>query len=85
MAEARSAYARRAAFVSTALDAVPGLSVHAPEGAFFVYVNCGALIGRVRPDGRPIASDTDVVDWLLDAEGVAVVDGPSYGLSLIHI
>ena len=81
VAEARSAYARRAAFVSAALDAVPGLSVHAPEGAFFVYVNCGALIGRVRPNGRPIASDTDVVDWLLDAEGVAVVDGPSYGLS----
>lgn len=81
VAEARSAYARRAAFVSTALDAMPGLSVHAPEGAFFVYVNCGALIGRVRPDGRPIASDTDVVDWLLEAEGVAVVDGPSYGLS----
>lgn len=81
VAAARSAYARRAAFVSTALDAVPGLSVHAPEGAFFVYVNCGALIGRVRPDGRSIASDTDVVDWLLDAEGVAVVDGPSYGLS----
>ncbi|MDM0037595.1 aminotransferase class I/II-fold pyridoxal phosphate-dependent enzyme [Variovorax sp. J22G21] len=81
VSEARTAYARRAAFVSTALNAVPGISVLAPEGAFFVYVNCGALIGRVRPDGRPIASDTEVVDWLLEAEGVAAVDGPSYGLS----
>lgn len=81
VADARSAYARRAAFVSTALNAVPGISVLAPGGAFFVYVNCGELIGRVRPDGRPIASDTDVVDWLLEAEGVAAVDGPSYGLS----
>jgi aspartate aminotransferase len=81
VAEARAAYARRAALVSTALNAVPGLSVLAPEGAFFVYVNCSALIGRVRPDGRAVASDSDVVEWLLDAEGVAGVDGPSYGLS----
>lgn len=79
--EARSAYARRAAFVSAALNAVPGISVLAPEGAFFVYVNCGGLIGRVRPGGQVIGSDSDVVDWLLEAEGVAVVDGPSYGLS----
>jgi aspartate aminotransferase len=81
VAEARAAYARRAARVSRALNTVPGLSVLPPAGAFFAYVNCARLIGRVRPDGRPITSDSDVVDWLLDAEGVAAVDGPSYGLS----
>jgi aspartate aminotransferase len=77
----RAAYARRAAFVVEALQAVPGLSLLAPQGAFFAYVHCGALIGQLRPDGRPIASDADVVDWLLEAEGVAVVDGAAYGLS----
>lgn len=79
--EARVAYARRAAFVTEALRAVPGLVVPAPQGAFFVYAGCAALIGRVRPDGRAIASDTDLVDWLLESEGVALVDGPPYGLS----
>lgn len=31
--------------------------------------------------GGPVESDADVVDWLLEAEGVAVVDGAAYGLS----
>jgi aspartate aminotransferase len=79
--ESRAAYARRAAFVSHAINAIPGLALLAPEGAFFAYIHCGALIGRTRPDGHVIASDSDVVDWLLDTEGVAVVDGAAYGLS----
>lgn len=79
--QAREAYARRAAFVSAAVNAVPGLSLLPPQGAFFAYVNCSGLLGRVRPDGHILRSDTDVVDWLLEAEGVAVTDGPSFGLS----
>jgi len=78
---ARAAYAKRAMAVTEALNAVPGISLLAPQGAFFVYVNCSALIDRARPDGRAIESDSDVVDWLLESEGVAAVDGPSYGLS----
>jgi aspartate aminotransferase len=81
VSDARAVYARRAALVSGALSAIAGISLLAPEGAFFAYVRCGELIGRVRPDGRVIASDGDVVDWLLDAEGVAVVDGAAYGLA----
>nr|WP_315233881.1 aminotransferase class I/II-fold pyridoxal phosphate-dependent enzyme [uncultured Albidiferax sp.] len=81
VSESRAVYARRAAFVSDALNAIPGISLLAPEGAFFAYIHCGELIGRVRPDGRVITSDSDVVDWLLDAEGVAVVDGAAYGLA----
>jgi aspartate aminotransferase len=81
VSDARAVYARRAALVSEALGAIPGISLLPPEGAFFAYVHCGGLIGRVRPDGRVIASDADVVDWLLDAEGVAVVDGAAYGLA----
>ncbi|AOY90647.1 aspartate aminotransferase [Cupriavidus sp. USMAA2-4] len=79
--QAREAYARRAALTAQAINAIPGLRLLAPQGAFFAYVNCAGLIGKVRPDGRPLASDGDVVEWLLDSEGVAVVDGGAYGLS----
>ncbi len=79
--EARVAYARRATLVSEGLNAIPGLALLAPEGAFFAYVHIGKWIGWERPDGRVIRSDSDLVDWLLEAEGVAVVDGGSYGLS----
>lgn len=81
VAQARATYAQRAAFVVQAFNAIEGLSILTPEGAFFAYVNCAGVLGRLRPDGRPIASDTDFVEWLLESEGVAVVDGPAYGLS----
>ena len=78
---ARLAYARRARLIVDGLGAVPGLSVAAPRGSFFAWIGVAGLIGLVRPDGGVIADDGDVVDWLLEAEGVAVVRGAAYGLS----
>lgn len=78
---ARSAYARRARQVTQAINAIPGLKLLPPQGSFFAFVHCGALLGQVRPDGKVIRSDTDLTEWLLESEGVATVDGPSYGLS----
>lgn len=80
-AQARAAYARRAELVTQAINAVPGLSLRPPGGSFFAFVHCGGLIGHLRPDGKVIRTDADVTDWLLESEGVAAVDGPSYGLS----
>ncbi|HVZ44901.1 MAG TPA: aspartate transaminase [Ramlibacter sp.] len=63
------------------LNAVPGLSCRSPEGAFYLYVNCSALIGRMTPQGTRIQNDADVVMYLLESEGVAAVAGVAYGLS----
>ena len=62
------------------LEDVPGLSAHKPEGAFYLFVHCGGLIGRRTPQGNEIASEQDVVLYLLEA-GVAVVVGAAYGMS----
>ncbi len=79
--QARVAYAARAALVTEGLNRIAGLSLLGPQGSLFAYVNCSGLIGLVRPDGAVIGSDADVVEWLLEAEGVAAVDGASFGLS----
>ena len=79
--QSRQAYERRAALVSQGLNAIAGLHALAPAGAFFIYVNVAGVIGWLRPDGVPIGSDTELVDWLLESEGVAVVDGSAYGRS----
>jgi aspartate aminotransferase len=44
-------------------------------------VNCAGLIGRTTPQGANLTNDTDVVLYLLESEGVAVVAGAAYGLS----
>jgi aspartate aminotransferase len=74
-------FAERRDLVQRSLRDVPGLSCHAPEGAFYVYPSCADLIGRRTPEGQRIASDEDLVEYLLDAAGVSTVAGAAYGLS----
>ncbi|MFT0860526.1 pyridoxal phosphate-dependent aminotransferase [Ancylobacter sp. G4_0304] len=57
----------------------PGLSADMPDGAFYVFADCGGLIGTRTPDGRVIASDLDVATYLLDAAHVGVVHGSAFG------
>jgi aspartate aminotransferase len=62
------------------LKDVPGLFAHKPQGAFYLFVHCGGLIGRRTREGQLLASEQDVVMYLLEA-GVAVVVGAAYGMS----
>lgn len=62
------------------INAIPGLSCVKPDGAFYLYVNCEALIGRKTPAGKVIGNDQDLVIYLLDTAGVATVQGAAYGL-----
>ncbi len=62
------------------LNQANGLKCPKPEGAFYVYPSCEGAIGKTTPTGKTLASDEDFVTELLDAEGVAVVQGTAFGL-----
>ncbi len=64
-----------------ALNDCPGLNCTTPEGAFYVYPSCAGVIGKKTPDGKTLESDEDFVTYLLEAEGVAAVQGAAFGLS----
>jgi len=74
-------YRQRRDRTVAALNKIPCISCRSPEGAFYLYVNCAGLIGRTTPQGSKLTNDTDVVMYLLESEGVAVVAGAAYGLS----
>src|SRR2546430_12579767 len=61
------------------LNQAKGISCPKPEGAFYVYPSCAGTIGKKAPSGRRLESDEDFVTELLDAEGVAVVQGAAVG------
>jgi aspartate aminotransferase len=63
------------------LNRAPGLVCPTPEGAFYVYPSCEALIGRRTPGGAVVATDEDFARELLETEGVAVVHGAAFGTS----
>jgi aspartate aminotransferase len=77
---ARIFQARRDNVVAAA-NRIPGLSCHAPEGAFYVYASCAGIIGKKTPDGRVLGSDADFVMYLIESQNLALLQGEAYGLS----
>jgi aspartate aminotransferase len=61
------------------LNQSKGLHCPKPEGAFYVYPSCAGAIGKTAPSGKTLATDEDFVTELLEAEGVAVVQGTPFG------
>ena len=72
--------ARRDLVVSM-LNQATGIRCATPEGAFYVYPSIEGLIGKTTEAGTVIVSDDVFATELLDAEGVAVVQGSAFGLS----
>jgi len=66
--------------VVSMLNQANGIKCPTPEGAFYVYPSCAGTIGRTASTGKKLASDEDFVTELLEAEGVAVVQGTAFGL-----
>ncbi len=75
------AFQERRDLVVEMLNQISGLSCPKPEGAFYVYPSCAGVIGSKTPDGKVISSDDDFATYLLQSEGVAVVQGSGFGLS----
>jgi aspartate aminotransferase len=72
--------ARRDLVVSM-LNQASGISCPTPDGAFYVYPSVAGCIGKSTPDGKLIDGDRAFVTALLEAEGVAAVQGEAFGLS----
>ena len=81
IAKHNAVFKERRDLVVGMLNKAKGLSCHKPEGAFYVYPSCAGAIGKRTPDGKRIETDEDFVTYLLDAEGVAAVQGTAFGLS----
>ncbi|MDZ7266333.1 MAG: pyridoxal phosphate-dependent aminotransferase [candidate division KSB1 bacterium] len=74
----RDEFERRRDFVHAAVNRMPGLSACLPGGAFYLFVNVSALLGR-RLFGQTIAAPADLVKLLLEHAGVALVGGEAFG------
>jgi len=73
-------FKERRDLVVAMLNQANGITCPRPEGAFYVYPSCAGTIGKTAPSGKKINTDEDFVTELLEAEGVAVVQGSAFGL-----
>jgi aspartate aminotransferase len=80
VAKNKAIFQNRRDLVVSMLNQARGITCPVPEGAFYVYPSCAALIGKKAPSGKVIGTDEDFVTELLETEGVAVVHGSAFGL-----
>jgi aspartate aminotransferase len=73
-------FKERRDLVVSMLNQANGIKCPKPEGAFYVYPSCAGTIGKTASTGKKLANDEDFVTELLEAEGVAVVQGSAFGL-----
>jgi aspartate aminotransferase len=71
-------YKVRRDLVVDALNAVPGLTCHKPEGAFYVFPGMHGCIGKTSAGGTKITDDEAFVTALLEEQGVATVHGAAF-------
>jgi aspartate aminotransferase len=71
-------FAKRRIVVVDRLNAISGVQCVKPQGAFYVFPNIAAYIGK-NVNGNKLASPCDVADYLLEEAKVAVVPGEDFG------
>ncbi|MBD9538927.1 pyridoxal phosphate-dependent aminotransferase [Ensifer sp. ENS04] len=76
--EFRDAFEARRNLVVHLLNEIPGLECERPDGAFYVFAGCHALIGSVTPSGKVLETDMDFALYLMEEAGVAVVPGSGF-------
>ena len=81
LAERAAAYEQRRDVVVAALNQMPGISCHRPDGAFYVYPSVAGCLGKTTPGGRRIGSDSDFAMALLEESLVGVVQGAAFAMS----
>jgi len=79
--EFRVAFERRRNLVVARVDAIDGLTLDPPKGAFYAFVGCAAYVGARLPNGSVIEDDVQFTQFLLEDSQVAAVPGSAYGLS----
>ena len=81
IAERAKHFEARRDLVVSMLNQATGIRCATPEGAFYVYPSIEGLVGKRTEGGTVIDGDDTFAAELLDAEGVAVVQGSAFGLS----
>lgn len=76
--EMRTAFERRKNLVVDLARQIPGLKVNDPQGAFYVFPDASAYIGKSY-EGKKIENSGDLALYLLEVGHVACVGGGAFG------
>lgn len=76
--EMKKAFEFRRDLITELAKDIPGLEVHTPEGAFYLFPKCSSLYGKSY-NGKTINNSDDLANYLLEEAHVAIVSGAAFG------
>jgi aspartate aminotransferase len=79
IAQMRSAFAKRRDFVFAQLSDIEGMKTHLPEGAFYIFPDISAFLGK-KYKGETLNSSTDFALALLNSHYVSTTPGDAFGV-----
>jgi aspartate/methionine/tyrosine aminotransferase len=80
VAHMREAFDIRRKAISSALNAIPGVSCPVPQGAFYAFPNVEALLNKpLGPQGSVATSSAELAALLLTEAHIAAVPGEAFG------
>ncbi|MBD5226009.1 MAG: pyridoxal phosphate-dependent aminotransferase [Bacteroidales bacterium] len=79
VAEMLEAFRRRRDLVVSLARRIPGLKVNEPQGAFYLFPDVSAYLGK-QYGGKVISTDDDLAMYLLEEAHVATVSGSAFCL-----
>ena len=80
----RTAFAKRAEIIFAELGRLPGVKVARPIGAFYVFPDISAHLGKTTSKGVKLNSASDFANALLDEHNMACVPGEDFSTLVGH-
>jgi len=75
----REAFRQRRDFLVDALNSIPGVRCFKPGGAFYAFPDISAYLGGRGVNGESIQTSSELVMYLLEHSGIAMVPGDAFG------
>ncbi|MFI5204864.1 MAG: pyridoxal phosphate-dependent aminotransferase, partial [Flavobacteriales bacterium] len=75
----RDAFLKRRELILKLAADIPGFKSNIPQGAFYIFPDVSALLGKKTPRGNTISSPADLCMYFLQSVYVAVVTGEAFG------
>ncbi len=75
----REAFRQRRDYLVDALNSIPGVRCFKPGGAFYAFPDISAYLGGKGVNGESIQTSSELVMYLLEHSGIAMVPGDAFG------
>lgn len=74
----RLEFDKRRKYMLAGLRDMPGVACTEPKGAFYAFPDVSAFLGKRSKQGRLIADDLDLCQYLIEEDKIAVVPGSAF-------